>query len=90
MITVSDVCADVGVSERTLQYEFKRKFKATPKQYIQASRLHRLRKAMREQPQQTVGDLASVFGFGHMGQLSVDYEAMFGELPSKTLARLNA
>ena len=88
-IRMADLCAHVGVSERTLQYQFQRQFQATPKQYIQAWRLHGLRKVMREQPQAMIGDHASAYGFGHLGQLSADYKAMFGELPSKTLARLN-
>ena len=45
---------------------------------------------MREQPQVMIGDHASACGFSHLEQLSADYKAMFGELPSKTLARLNA
>ena len=88
-IRVSDLCAQAGVSERTLQYAFKRKFAMTPKQYLQARRLHGVRKAMWAQPNASISELASEWGFWHMGQFAADYRKLFGELPKVTLAHAN-
>lgn len=88
-IPIADLCAHAGVSERTLQYAFKRKFQMTPKQYLQARRLNGVRSAILSRPGVSITDLASEWGFWHMGQFAADYRKLFGELPKVTLANAN-
>jgi AraC family ethanolamine operon transcriptional activator len=59
----------------------------TPKAYLQAERLKRVRRGLREADARTaqVTDVANAWGFWHMGQFAADYRKLFGELPSQTL-----
>jgi len=85
-ITVSELQAYSGVCWRTLDRAFKDRFGIGPKQYIAAVRLAAVRKKLRSaSPHQTVTDIASEWGFNHMGRFSSNYRRMFGELPSRTL-----
>jgi len=86
-ITVSLLCSIAGVSERTLQYAFLGHYGVTPKTYLKHYRLNGVRRELwRSNPDTTkVNDVASLWGFWHMGQFAADYRKLFGELPSETL-----
>jgi len=87
-ITVSDLHTQSGVCWRTLDRAFKNRFGIGPKQYIVAVRLASVRKVLQSvPPHRTVTDIASEWGFGHMGRFSSAYNQMFGELPSRTLRK---
>ena len=83
---IQDVCRATGVSWRTLNYAFRELFDVTPKQYLQATRLHGVRKELCQgDPGSTVTDIANRWGFWHTGKFAADYRRHFGELPSETL-----
>lgn len=84
-IRISELCEHAGVSERTLQYAFKRKFQMTPKQYLQACRLNGVRSAILSRSGVSITDLASEWGFWHMGQFAADYRKLFGVRPNESL-----
>ena len=85
---IQDVCRAAGVSWRALNYAFREVFGVTPKQYLQATRLHGARRELyRGGPASTVTDIANTWGFWHMGQFARDYKRQFGELPSATIRR---
>lgn len=86
-IRMADLCSHAGTSERTLQYAFKRHFQSTPKAYLNARRLHGVRKELITTPLRNVRDVAGEWGFWHMGQFAADYKNLFHELPSETLKR---
>ncbi len=87
-IAVSRVCEYSGVSYRTLNRGFKDRFQINPKQYIVATRLAGLRRAlMTAHCEIRISDIASDWGFWNLGRLASDYRRMFGELPSTTLRR---
>lgn len=88
-LRVSDVLAVAGVSERSLQYLFRREIGLTPKRYLNGRRLYGVHRDLwcADRRQGRVADVASSWGFWHMGQFAADYRAMFGELPSDTLRR---
>ena len=88
-ITVLDVCAELGVSRRTLQDVFQRTLGMNPVAYLRMVRLHRARHDLRhpQSPWVSVGAVAARWGFLHPSQFSVDYQRMFGELPSHTLRK---
>ncbi len=88
-VTVAEVERLSGASGRTLRYAFEEAYGMSPKQYLQAYRLDRVHRQLRQAPAAaaTVSDAANDWGFWHMGQFARDYRQMFGELPSETLAR---
>lgn len=86
--TVSEICRASGVSWRTLDYAFRERFGVTPKQYLQATRLMRVRqKILQSDRASSISEIAAHWGFWHMGQFAADYRNQFGELPSRTLRR---
>lgn len=88
-LTVRDLSAAVGISERTLERVFVREFGLTPKQYLTGKRMSGAHRDLwQADPSEThVADVANAWGFWHMGQFAKDYRGFFGELPSETLAR---
>jgi AraC family ethanolamine operon transcriptional activator len=86
---VEDLCAALGVSERTLEYAFAKVMHMSPVAFLRRLRLHRVRQALRAAPRgaTTVSIEALNGGFSHFGEFSRAYEACFGELPSETLRR---
>jgi AraC family ethanolamine operon transcriptional activator len=89
-ITAVDMCTLADCSQSWLEHSFKKRFGVTPKKYVKYLRLSRLRENLlnpNEVEGRTVIELASVYGFWHMGQLAADYRKVYGELPSDTLKR---
>ena len=89
-ITAVELCTLADCSQRWMEQSFKKRFGITPKKYVKYLRLSRLRRDLLHSPQtegQTVIELASAYGFWHMGQLAGDYRKVYGELPSETLKK---
>ncbi|MCU0869592.1 MAG: helix-turn-helix domain-containing protein [Burkholderiales bacterium] len=88
-MTVAELCAEVGVSRRTLQYSFQQVLGVNPVQYLRAVRLNGVRRALKAAGGSArIGDIAARWGFWHLSQFSADYRRMFGELPSDTVRAL--
>jgi AraC family transcriptional regulator, ethanolamine operon transcriptional activator len=87
-LTVSDVCQAANVSERTLQYAFIEQIGVTPRAYLKAVRLNGVRRDLKHAHPHAVriNEIASHWGFWHMGQFAADYRRHFCELPSQTLS----
>jgi len=84
--TLGEIYEYAGVSYRTLNRAFKERFGVSPKQYIVATRLAEARRALvSSQGSVRITDVASNWGFWHLGRFARDYKRMFGELPSDTL-----
>jgi len=83
--TVATLCAELGVSRRTLQYCFHDVLGISPLAYLRAMRLNGVRAEL--QTARSVTEAAVNWGFWHLGQFSADYRAMFGERPSETFQR---
>jgi AraC family transcriptional regulator, ethanolamine operon transcriptional activator len=86
---VTDLCQAAGVSERSLEYAFKKTMGMTPMAYLNRVRLHRVRQALQAATARstTVSIEALNGGFWHFGEFSRAYRDCFGELPSQTLRR---
>ncbi|WP_161493236.1 helix-turn-helix domain-containing protein [Zoogloea sp. LCSB751] len=86
-ISVGDLCAELGVSRRTLQYCFDETLQINPLSYLKALRLNGVRKELRlsEPARVAVQDVAARWGFWHLSRFAQEYRHMFGELPSETL-----
>ncbi|WP_417614656.1 AraC family transcriptional regulator [Oceanisphaera sp.] len=74
-----------GVSLRTLYAGFKDFRGVSPMEYLRSIRLKRVREELCLQgPNCSVTDIATRWGFGHMGRFSQEYRRLFGENPSET------
>jgi len=87
--SVCELCNVAGVTERTLQHNFKKLYGITPKAYLKSLGLNRVRQDLLRGlvPGSCVSDVANKWGFWHMGQFAADYRKYFGELPSDTIKR---
>lgn len=87
--SVPQLCAQLSVSRRTLQYAFEAATGIGPKAYLRSIRLNAARRALRQAAPgaTTVQDVAAAWGFWNLSQFSSDYRHQFGERPSETLAR---
>jgi len=91
-ITVRELCREVRVSWRTLEYAFRERFDMTPKAYPKSVRLNGVRRDLRNfgSKDTKVAEVAGRWGFWHIGQMAADYRQMFRELPSETLTGVSA
>lgn len=88
-IRVSDICAALNVSPRTLQRAFQEAVGMGPAHYLALKRLARARAMLRSaDPRATsVTEIALDQGFWELGRFAGAYRRMFGEKPSETLYR---
>jgi len=87
-LTVSELCAQIGVSAPTIYRAFHEEFGVGPKHYIQIRRMCGVRQHLHSaDSKESITDIANRWGFWHMGQFASDYRKMFGELPSESLKR---
>jgi AraC family ethanolamine operon transcriptional activator len=83
-VTVPDLCAQLHVSRRTLQYCFEEVLGMTPLQTLRILRLNGARRDLRSQPHASVQDVATHWNFWHFSQFASDYRRLFGYSPSAT------
>lgn len=83
-ISIGKLCQSANLSERTLEYAFREKYQVTPKQYIKALKLHKIRQDLSQSEFQNISATAARYGFWHMGQFAADFKKQFGILPSQT------
>lgn len=88
-LSAPDLAAVTGVSQRTLEYAFRDELGTSPVRFIRRLRLHRVRRGLlaADPKADTVAEVAMSFGFYQLGRFAAEYRAVFGELPSATLAR---
>lgn len=88
-LSVADIAAAAGVSERTIYYAFAQHYGLTPLQFLKIERL----KLARTMLQRTDGrrlsvcDVAMSCGFNHLSKFASDYRRQFGELPRETIRK---
>ena len=88
MLTVPEVCAVSGLSERSLQYGFQELLGMTPVKYLRLVRLngsHQDLLAAQADSNQKVVDIALKWGFVELGRFAREYQMLYNELPSQTL-----
>jgi AraC-like DNA-binding protein len=85
-----ELCTALGVSHTLLHQAFVLTFGISPHRYLKMRRLSMVRAALLScsGPWHSVKAAALSHGFWHLGQFARDYRAMYGELPSETLARV--
>jgi AraC-like DNA-binding protein len=83
---VAQVCAELGMSERTLQRLCRRRLGLTPKWLIQRRRLHEAVERLR-QGQGTLAGVAAELGYADQPHLTRDLQAVTGMTPGELAAR---
>jgi AraC family ethanolamine operon transcriptional activator len=90
-IYTEDLCSALGVSATRMAEAFRASFGISPHRFLKLRRLAMVRASLRSRdgdgPTPLVKTVALSNGFWHLGQFSHDYRAMYGEMPSETLAR---
>jgi len=87
-LTVADLAACAGVSERSLHAAFRRELGTTPMAYLRGRRLEAAREdLLAAEPGEGVAAIAMRHGFAHLGRFAAAYRVRFGEAPSSTLRR---
>jgi AraC-like DNA-binding protein len=86
-ITLIDLSTACGMRSRSLINAFEAIVGLSPMDYLKRLRLSSVRSMLlRSDPRSTrVIDVATEWGFWHMGHFAHDYRVMFGEAPSQTL-----
>ncbi len=87
-ISVDDIAAEVEVSVRTLQNQFAKDLDQTPTRYLRERRLDRARSDLADATASSgvsVTEVATRWGFTHLGRFAAVYKNRFGESPSQTL-----
>ncbi|MBA4013531.1 MAG: hypothetical protein C0481_16835 [Phenylobacterium sp.] len=89
MLSLSAICAALGVAERTLSLACQEFLGQGPMQYARARRLDlvRLRLLAADPAETQVTDVAMHYGFWELGRFAHAYRLRFGERPSQTLRR---
>ena len=88
-VGVGDLCQATAVAYRTLEYGFREGLGVTPLRFLRLLRLHAARRALATAHAEstTVADVADRLGLQHHSRFAAEYAALFGEIPSATLAR---
>ena len=88
-LPIVELCSEMGVSQRVLEYTFKEELGMTPKQYLDLLRLSGLRRELLKGNgvDNPLGQIAGRYGISHLGRMSDNYRRQFGELPSETRKR---
>ena len=86
-LNIEAIAKKFKLSERSLRNYFKEELNTSPKQYLTALRLTKIKGELQvlNMEKGLVEKTARRFGFQHMGQFSKAYKEFFGELPSETL-----
>lgn len=86
-ISVPQLCEQLHVSRRTLQYCFEDVTGLSPMQYLRVLRLNGARRQLRQASgDTTVRDVAASWGFWHFSQFASDFRKQFDCSPSQLLA----
>ena len=88
-VTLSDLSAAAGVSERRVRDAFNDCHGMSPTAYLRVAALREVRRKLLDGPfaRDPVTRAASDFGFWHLSRFAGQYRALFGESPSETAAR---
>ena len=83
--SVLDMCKQLGIARRTLNYSFARVTGTSPAQYLRAVKLNAARRQLHTSHLSVTAVAANV-GFFHTGYFSQEYRRLFGETPTATRA----
>ncbi|MER7575754.1 AraC family transcriptional regulator [Streptomyces sp. NPDC126514] len=87
-VSVADMAAAARVSPRTLQERFRVDFGTTPVAYLRRVRLDHVHQDLLRiadgSASGTVAEVATRWGFTHLGRFAAAYREVYGQVPSRT------
>jgi len=87
-VTIAGISLTAGVAGRTLFKHFRDARGVSPMQYLRSLRFEKARQELlNAEAGMSVTEIATRWGFGHLGRFAVEYRKRFGESPSETLWR---
>ena len=92
-VGVPELCEQLHVSRRTLQYCFQDVLGMAPATFLRTIRLNGARRDLSSNASGgalTVQDVAAAWGFWHLSQFATDYKRLFGKRPSDSLRERKA
>lgn len=88
-ITVTELCSYLHMSRRGLHHAFMNVLGINPVTFLRYVRLHEVRKLLLDaENRETISEIASRWGFWHMGMFGQYYKQLFHETPSETARRV--
>lgn len=82
-VGILDLCHELRIPRRTLQYAFERITGMAPNQYLRAVRLNAADRGLRQCADVPVTDMAMRWGFSHASHFTKEYKKLFGHTPSR-------
>jgi AraC-like DNA-binding protein len=91
MPSPEEFAAALGVSDRWIRAAFRRVYGVSVLAYFRSRAMHGAHRELRSsRPEATsVTEVAMRWGFWHLGRFSANYKSYFGELPSRSLSRVD-
>lgn len=87
-LSLTEMEAISGLSRRSLQYAFRKRFGLSPMEWHRRERLHVAYKRLCNGDRSvTIAELSMLSGFGSPSSFAAHYRRIFGETPSETLGR---
>jgi transcriptional regulator GlxA family with amidase domain len=87
-VHISEICAECGVSRRSLHRAFTEVLGIDPVTFLQRKRLCDIHSALRHaDPATTIAEITLQHGFLNLGRFSGYYRALFDEYPSETFGK---
>ena len=87
-LMLHDICLAARASERTVEYAFHETYGIGVKQYHRQLRLACVRRELWHSPPDVlISEVATRYGFWHLGHFGVAYRSVYGETPRATLLR---
>jgi len=89
ILSIADICAALGVSERTLRECCNKHLGMAPSRYRRLRRMQQVHRALRSETPVAlnVSEIARRHGIHDLGRFAATYRAIYGEFPSATLRR---
>jgi AraC family ethanolamine operon transcriptional activator len=89
---MTEICAALGVSPRTLRICCREQLGVGPTEYVRRRRMQLVHRELRcgNADITSISAVAGRYGFRGAGRFAAGYRALFGELPSATLRRGSA
>jgi AraC family ethanolamine operon transcriptional activator len=88
LLRIDDLCSAACTSIATLERVFREVFGITPRRYLTLRRLAGVRNdLLNGDPAHSVTEVATRWGFFHLGRFALEYGQLYGERPSQTRSR---
>lgn len=90
-VRIDDLCVAACTSLSRLERAFRETFGVSPRRYLMLRRLAAVRRELlRGEPRTSITEVATRWGFFHLGRFSKEYREHFSEQPSQTLRNQRA